>query len=92
MVTRAQIMKKVAKKLRIPKRVCNAVYESMVDEILRSLKNDEGVMLMNFLTLEIIEHPEHKGRNPATGVVEMFPPAKHIKCKLCKAMKETVKK
>lgn len=67
---------------------CNALEEIITNALL----NDNKVLWKGFITMEVIERAERKGRHPKTNEIVVFPPVKSVKCKVSKAIRDKINK
>lgn len=65
---------------------CDTLEEIFVDALLE----DKKILWKGFLSVEVVEHGERRGRHPQTNEVVDFPPSKSIKCKISKSIKDMV--
>lgn len=52
---------------------------------------EEKITWQNFLTAEVVNRRERRGRNPNTNEVETFPPVQTLKIRASKKMKDFLK-
>lgn len=62
----------------------------LVDVFIDSLLSEEKIVWKGFLSAEVVERRERKGRHPLTNEVVTFPPIKTINCKMSKSIKDAV--
>ena len=89
-MTKNNIVENICKKIGINKTACEEVLDAFAEEVKDCLVNGDKLIIKGFIGFEVLERPERKGRNPKTGEVITFPPAKVVKCKLSKAIKDAV--
>lgn len=93
---KSEIIKKLAKKLygnTSPKEIqqCTEFCDTLANIITEALLKNEKILWKDFLSMEVVERPERKGRNPQTGEVATFPPSKSVVCKVSKSIKNLIK-
>lgn len=85
-----EILTNIANSTGLPKDSCELVINRFAEEVKEALTNGDKVMLKDFISFEVTERPERKGRNPHTNEVVTFPAVKSVKCKVGKAIKDAV--
>lgn len=85
-----EILTNIANNTGLSKSSCELVIDNFAEEIKKSLIKGDKIMIKGFMSFEITERPERKGRNPQTKEVVTFPAVKSVKCKLSKAIKEAI--
>jgi DNA-binding protein HU-beta len=89
-MTRKDLLDKVSKRVDLPRYDVEDVLDAITAEILNSLIDGEKVFLKNFITFEITQRPERRGKHPQTGEPFVFPPVKSIKCKISQTFKDAI--
>ncbi len=64
--------------------------DTLVDIITDSLLENKKVSWKGFLSAEVIERGQRKGKCLATGEATTFPPVKTIRCRISKNIKDLV--
>lgn len=87
---KSDLINNITKNTGIQKSVCEAVIDSMVNEITTALVNGEKVSIKSFMTFELGSRAERNARNPSTGEIVRFPAVKTIKCKMSREIKDAI--
>lgn len=69
---------------------CTLFCDTLVDIFKESLLNEGKISWKGFLTANVVERGERKGKNPKTNEVTVFPPVKSINCKFSKSIKNLI--
>lgn len=64
--------------------------DTLVDIITDSLLNDEKILWKGFLSMDITNRSERKGRHPQTNEIVVFPSVKSVNCKISKAIRDLI--
>lgn len=94
-MSKTEIIKKIAQKM------CGNVNEKSIQQsttfcdileevITEALLNGDKILWKGFISMEVVERAERKGRHPQTNEVVIFPSVKSIKCRISKAIKDAV--
>ena len=67
-LTRADLSATIYKKIGLSLQECNALVDSVIEEICTSLEQGDTVKLSSFGTFSLRRKKERMGRNPKTGV------------------------
>lgn len=67
-LTRADLSASVYKQIGLSLQECNALVDSVIEEICTSLEQGETVKLSSFGTFSLRKKKQRMGRNPKTGV------------------------
>jgi integration host factor subunit alpha len=67
-LTRADLSNIVYKQIGLSLQECNALVDSVIDEVCTSLEQGESVKLSSFGTFSLRRKKQRMGRNPKTGV------------------------
>lgn len=67
-LTRADLSNVVYKQLGLSLQECNALVDSVIDEVCTSLEQGDSVKLSSFGTFSLRRKKQRMGRNPKTGV------------------------
>ena len=94
-MSRTEIIRQVAKRIygntgenEIQK--STQICDTIVDIFIEALMKKEKILWKGFMSVEVVEHGERKGKNPQSNEVVTFPPVKSIKCKMSKLIKDMV--
>lgn len=94
-MSKAEIIKKIAEKMygsvndksiQQSTVFCDTLEEVITDALLDGNK----ILWKGFISMEVVERAERKGRHPQTNEIVIFPSIKSIKCKISKAIKDAV--
>lgn len=91
-MTKAEIVAKMAKDVRMPKTKAEKAIESFVEAVSGALKKGKSVTLVGFGTFGVAKRKARMGRNPQTGASIKIAAAKVPKFKAGKALKDAVRK
>lgn len=69
---------------------CASFCDALVDIFTDALVNDKRIIWKGFLSAEVAERAERKGRNPQTDEVVTFPAVKTVNCKISKQIKDAI--
>lgn len=69
---------------------CASFCDTLVDIFTDALTNEERIIWKGFLSAEVVERAERKGRNPQTNEIVTFPAVKMINCKISKSIKDAI--
>lgn len=90
-MTKAELVEKMAKEAKITKVAANAVLDSFMTNVTKSLKKKNGkVTLVGFGTFSKVRQKARKGRNPQTGAALKIKAKNVVKFKAGKKLKESV--
>lgn len=64
--------------------------DTLVDVITDALIEDKKIMWKGFISAEVVERGQRRGRHPQTNEIVTFPPSKSVKCKISKTIKDAV--
>lgn len=63
----------------------------ILEEVITSaLLDGDKISWKGFISMEVDERAERKGRHPQTGEIVVFPSVKSIKCRVSKTIKDAV--
>ena len=69
----------------------SAAFCETLEEVVKDvLLNGDKILWKGFISMEVVERAERKGRHPQTNEIVVFPSVKSIKCKISKAIKDVV--
>jgi integration host factor subunit alpha len=77
-LTKAVIVESVHNRLRIPRKECAEIIETLLETIKSTLASGEDVLISGFGKFNVKEKGERKGRNPATGEDLMLGPRRVV--------------
>jgi DNA-binding protein HU-beta len=66
-VTKAELIEKIAKDVKLSKAAADKAINSFVDGVKKALKKGDRVALIGFGTFAVSQRKARKGRNPQTG-------------------------
>ena len=90
-MTKAELIKQMAKDAGISKTAAGAVLNSFIDSITKELKKKDGkVTLIGFGTFSKVRRKARKGRNPGTGEPIKIKASNAVKFKAGKKLKDAV--
>lgn len=64
--------------------------DTLVDVITDALIEDKKIIWKGFISAEVVERGQRRGRHPQTNEIVTFPPSKSVKCKISKTIKDAV--
>ena len=91
-MNKKQLMNKIATKLNQSKADAERTFDSILNLILESLKNDEQVKIAGFGTYKVAKRKARIGRNPRTGEQIQIAASQKVKFLPAKALKEMFNK
>ena len=91
-MNKKQLMNKVATTLSLSKADAERTFDSILNLILDSLKNDEQVKIAGFGTYKVAKRKARIGRNPRTGEQIQIAASQKVKFLPAKALKEMFNK
>jgi len=90
-MTKAELIDKMAKDAKVTKAAADKAINSFVDGVKKALKKGEKVTLIGFGTFSVTQRKARKGRNPQTGKEIKIPARKAPKFAAGMALKKAVK-
>jgi len=66
-LNKAAIVESVHNRLRIPRKECTEIVETLLEIIKSTLESGEDLLISGFGKFKVKDKKERKGRNPATG-------------------------
>lgn len=69
---------------------CTQFCDTLVDIFIDSLIEGKKIAWKGFLSAEVIDRGERRGRNPQTNEVSVFPAIKLVKCKISPSIKDRI--
>jgi DNA-binding protein HU-beta len=91
LMTKAELVEKMAKDADISKAAAGKALDSMIDGVKKTLKKGNKVSLVGFGTFSISKRKARTGRNPQTGATIKIAARKVPKFSAGKAFKDAVK-
>ena len=91
-MNKKQLMNKIATTLSLSKADAERTFDSILNLILDSLKNDEQVKIAGFGTYKVAKRKARIGRNPRTGEQIQIAASQKVKFLPAKALKEMFNK
>jgi DNA-binding protein HU-beta len=91
-MNKKQLMSKIATTLNQSKADAERTFDSILNLILDSLKNDEQVKIAGFGTYKVAKRKARIGRNPRTGEQIQIAASQKVKFLPAKALKEMFNK
>ena len=90
-MTKAELVGKVAKEAKVTKAAADKAINSFVDGVKKALKKGDKVRLIGFGTFSVLQRKARKGRNPRTGAEIKIAARKVPKFAAGVALKKAVK-
>lgn len=90
-MNKSGIVEKVHELTGIKKGECETVIDAFILAIKEALIMGERISIRDFLIFEIVDRKPQKRRNPTTGLIELYPQTKALKCRLSEGLKNLVK-
>lgn len=87
---KADLINVISRKSGMKKVDCERVIDTFIDTIIDALVKNKKIIIKGFMSFDVIQRGERKGRNPKTGEIELFKPTKVIKCKMSELVKKIV--
>lgn len=94
-MSKAEIIKQIAEKMYgnvNDKSIqqSTAFCDTLEEIIKNALLDGDKILWKGFISMEVVERAERKGRHPQTDEIVVFPSVKSIKCRVSKAIKDAV--
>ena len=89
-MNKAELIEYIAGKTKLPKNDCQAVLETLVETIEKTLKRGGSIVLTGFGTFTVMKRQARTGVNPATGATMKIPAKTVPKFKPGKKFKDMV--
>ena len=80
-MNKSNLVDAVAAKAQVSKAIAAAVINAALDVTAEAVQKGEGLLLAGFATINIVERPARKARNPRTGATVELPARKQVKIK-----------
>ena len=87
---KADLVKAIAKDTGLSQKDCEAVVNSLMGNIKKTLKKGGNVTLIGFGSFKVVQRKARKGRNPQTGKEIRIKASKAVKFTTGKKLKESV--
>ena len=69
---------------------CSVFCDTLVDIFTDALIEEKKIIWKNFLSMEVSQRGERRGRDLTTGELCTYPPTKTVTCKICKNIKNII--
>ena len=89
-LTKAVIVESVHNRLRIPRKECIEIVETLIEIIKSTLSSGEDVLISGFGKFNVKEKSERRGRNPATDEDMILPARKVVTFKCSERLRDSV--
>jgi DNA-binding protein HU-beta len=80
-MNKAELIKAAAAKAEVSAAAAAKVIDAALEAAVEAVKAGEGVQLVGYATLAVIEKPAHKAKNPQNGAIIDVPAKKVVKIK-----------
>lgn len=87
---KSEIIDEMSQETGMTKVDCEKAIDAFAAIFKKSLVAGDKILIKGFMSAEVVERQERKGRNPNTGEVTTFPAMKSVKCKISQAIKDAV--
>lgn len=87
---KSEIIEEMSQETGLTKVDCEKALDAFAGIFKKSLVDGDKILIKGFMSAEVIERQERKGRNPNTGEVTTFPATKTVKCKVSQSIKDAV--
>lgn len=87
---KSEIIDEMSQETGMTKVDCEKALDAFAVIFKKSLVAGDKILIKGFMSAEVVERQERKGRNPNTGEVTTFPAMKSVKCKISQAIKDAV--
>ena len=91
-LTRADLSASVYKQIGLSLQECNALVDSVIEEVCTSLEQGESVKLSSFGTFSLRRKKQRMGRNPKTGVEVPIEPRTVLTFRPSQIMRDRINK
>ena len=89
-LTRADLSNSVYKKIGLSLQECNALVDSVIEEVCTALEMGDAVKLSSFGTFSLRRKKQRMGRNPKTGASIQIEAKQVVKFRIAKAAKDAI--
>ena len=80
-MNKSELIKAVAAKAEVSAALAAKVIDAALEEAVAAVKKGEGVQLVGYANIAIVEKPARKAKNPRTGAIVDVPAKKAVKIK-----------
>ena len=80
-MNKLELVKAVAAKAEVSNAVAAKVIDAALEAAVEAVKKGEGVQLIGYANIAIVEKPARKAKNPRTGAIVDVPAKKAVKIK-----------
>ena len=80
-MNKLELVKAVAEKAEISNALAAKVIDAALEAAVEAVKKGEGVQLVGFANIAVVEKPARKAKNPRTGAIVEVPAKKVVKIK-----------
>lgn len=85
-----ELITSISEKCGMTKVDCEKVIDAFAESVIESLMDGDKVMIKEFMSFEVLNRNERKGRDPKTGKVISYPSSRTVKCKVSQKIKDAV--
>lgn len=94
-MSKVEIIKKIAEKMygNVNDKTIqqSTAFCDILEEVIKdALLDNKKILWKGFISMQVVERAERKGRHPQTDEIVVFPSVKSIKCKISKAIRDAV--
>ena len=89
-LTKAVIVESVHNRLRIPRKECTEIIETLLETIKSTLASGEDILISGFGKFNVKDKKERRGRNPATDEDLMLEPRRVVTFKCSGRLREKI--
>ena len=80
-MNKSELVKAVAAQVELPQAEVAKVLDAALEAAVEAVKKGEGVQLVGFANIAVVEKPARKAKNPRTGAIVEVPAKKVVKIK-----------
>ena len=80
-MNKSELIKAVAAKAEVSAALAAKVIDAALDAAVEAVKNGEGVQLVGYANIAVVEKAARKAKNPRTGAILNIPAKKAVKIK-----------
>lgn len=81
-MNKLELVKAVAAKAEVSNALAAKVIDAALEAAVEAVKKGEGVQLVGYANIAVVEKPAHQAKNPRTGAIINVPAKKVAKAKL----------
>lgn len=89
-MTKSEVINNIASTTKLPKSSCESVIDAFADEVKDCLIKGDKLIIKGFMSFEVKQNEERKGRNPQTNEIVTFPASKSVRCQISKLIKDAI--